>query len=42
MPLFTQGKLVNHIHAVYPISEVEAAHGVLRRSENTSKVILTF
>ena len=41
-PLFTQGKLVNHIHAVYPISEVEAAHGVLRRSENTGKVILTF
>ena len=41
-PLFTQGKLINHIHAVYPISEVEAAHGVLRRSENTGKVILTF
>ena len=41
-PLFTQGKLVNHIHAVYPITEAEAAHGVLRRSENTGKVILTF
>ena len=40
--LFSAGKLVNHIHAVFPIAEVEAAHGVLRRAENTGKVVLTF
>ena len=41
-PLFSAGKLVNHIHAVFPIAEVEAAQGVLRRAENTGKVVLTF
>ena len=41
-PLFSSGKLINHIHAVFPIAEVEAAQGVLRRAENTGKVILTF
>ena len=41
-PLFSAGKLVNHIHAVFPVSEVEQAHGILRRNENIGKVILTF
>ena len=41
-PLFSSGKLINHIHAVFPIAEVEAAQGVLRRAENTGKVVLTF
>ena len=41
-PLFSQKKLVSNIHAVFPIQEVEAAHGVLRRSENVGKVVLTF
>ena len=40
-PLFTEGKLITHIHAVYPIARVEEAHAVLRRSENIGKVILT-
>ena len=41
-PLFSQKKLINNIHAVFPIQEVEAAHAVLRRSENVGKVVLTF
>jgi NADPH2:quinone reductase len=41
-PLFTQRKLISNIHAVFPITEVEAAHGVLRRAENIGKVVLTF
>ena len=41
-PLFSSGKLISNIHAVFPIAEVEAAHGVLRRAENTGKVVLTF
>lgn len=41
-PLFTAGKLITNIHAVFPIHEVEAAHGVLRRAENIGKVVLTF
>ncbi|MBE6398560.1 MAG: NAD(P)H-quinone oxidoreductase [Lentisphaerae bacterium] len=41
-PLFSSGKLITNIHAVFPIREVEAAHGVLRRAENIGKVVLTF
>lgn len=41
-PQFTAGKLITNIHAVFPIQEVEAAHGVLRRAENIGKVVLTF
>lgn len=41
-PLFTRRQLVSNIHAVFPIREVEAAHSVLRRSENIGKVVLTF
>ena len=40
-PLFVSGKLISNIHAVFPIQEVEAAHGVLRRAENIGKVVLT-
>ena len=40
-PLFSARKLISNIHAVFPIAEVEAAHGVLRRAENTGKVVLT-
>ena len=40
-PLFSSGKLISNIHAVFPIREVEAAHGVLRRAENIGKVVLT-
>ena len=40
-PLFSERKLISNIHAVFPIAEVEAAHGVLRRAENTGKVVLT-
>jgi NADPH2:quinone reductase len=40
-PLFTARKLITNIHAVFPIREVEQAHGVLRRSENIGKVVLT-
>lgn len=40
-PLFASGKLISNIHAVFPIQEVEAAHGVLRRAENIGKVVLT-
>ena len=39
-PLFAAGKLISNIHAVFPIREVEAAHGVLRRAENIGKVVL--
>ena len=35
-------KLITNIHAVFPIREVEKAHGVLRRAENIGKVVLTF
>ncbi len=41
-PLFSQRKLISNIHAVFPIAEVEKAHGVLRRAENIGKVVLTF
>ena len=41
-PLFSQRKLISNIHAVFPIQEVEAAHGVLRRAENIGKVVLAF
>ena len=41
-PLFASGKLISNIHAVFPIREVEAAHGVLRRAENIGKVVLSF
>jgi NADPH2:quinone reductase len=41
-PRFAYGKLVNNIHAVFPIAEVEKAHAVLRRNENIGKVLLTF
>lgn len=41
-PLFASGELISNIHAVFPIQEVEAAHGVLRRAENIGKVVLTF
>ena len=41
-PAFTRRELITNIHAVFPVQEVEAAHGVLRRSENIGKVVLTF
>ncbi len=41
-PLFTARKLITNIHAVFPIREVEQAHGVLHRAENIGKVVLTF
>lgn len=41
-PKFTARELITNIHAVFPIQEVEAAHGVLRRAENIGKVVLTF
>ena len=41
-PLFTARKLITNIHAVFPVREVEQAHGVLRRAENIGKVVLTF
>jgi len=41
-PLFSARKLISNIHAVFPIQEVEKAHGVLRRAENIGKVVLTF
>lgn len=41
-PLFTKRKFITNIHAVFPIQEVEQAHGVLRRAENIGKVVLTF
>ena len=40
-PLFSARKLITNIHAVFPIREVEKAHGVLRRAENIGKVVLT-
>lgn len=41
-PLFSARKLVSHIHAAFPVGEVEKAHAVLRRAENIGKVVLTF
>ena len=41
LPLFATGRLVTHIHAVFPMQEVEAAHAILRRAENIGKVVLT-
>ena len=41
-PLFSARKLITNIHAVFPISEVDQAHGVLRRAENIGKVVLVF
>jgi NADPH2:quinone reductase len=40
-PLFSRKKLLTNIHAVFPIREVEKAHSVLRRAENTGKVVMT-
>ncbi len=40
-PLFSSRKLITNIHAVFPIRDVENAHGVLRRAENIGKVVLT-
>ena len=40
-PLFSSGKLISNIHAVFPMREVESAHQILRRSENIGKVVLT-
>ena len=40
-PYFTNRQLVTNIHAVFPIQQVENAHGVLRRRENIGKVVLT-
>ena len=42
LPHFVSGRLISNIHAVFPIREVEAAHGILRRAENIGKVVLTF
>lgn len=39
---FSTGKLINNIHATFPIQEVEAAHAILRRAENIGKVVLSF
>ncbi|MCQ2380701.1 MAG: NAD(P)H-quinone oxidoreductase, partial [Victivallaceae bacterium] len=41
-PLFSSRRLVSHIHATLPISEVESAHAILRRNENIGKVVLIF
>ena len=41
-PLFTDGKLVTNIHAVFPIQQADEAHNVLRRNENIGKVVLRF
>ena len=41
-PLFSERRLRSHIHATFPIGEVEKAHAVLRRAENVGKVVLTF
>lgn len=41
-PLFSERKLITNIHAVFPVREAEAAHNVLRGSENIGKVVLTF
>lgn len=40
-PLFSERKLISNIHAVFPIGQVNEAHGVLRRCENIGKVVLT-
>lgn len=39
---FSTGKLINNIHAAFPIQEVEAAHAILRRAENIGKIVLSF
>lgn len=41
-PLFSARRLYSHIHATFPVAEVEKAHAVLRRAENIGKVVLTF
>lgn len=41
-PMFSSRKLISNIHAVFPVQDVEKAHGVLRRAENIGKVVLTF
>ena len=41
-PLFTDGKLVTNIHAVFPVRQVDEAHNILRRNENIGKVVLRF
>ena len=40
-PLFSAGKLISNIHAVFPIQQANEAHAVLRRNENIGKVVLT-
>jgi NADPH2:quinone reductase len=40
-PLFTARKLITNIHAVFPLTEAQQAHDVLRRCENIGKVVLT-
>ena len=40
-PRFASRQLVSNIHAVFPIEQVNEAHGVLRRRENIGKVVLT-
>lgn len=41
-PLFSQRRLISNIHAVFPIRNVDDAHGVMRRCENIGKIVLTF
>ena len=41
LPRFVSGELVSNIHQVFSIHEADAAHAVLRRSENIGKVVLT-
>lgn len=40
-PLFSQRRLISNIHAVFPIRNVDDAHGVMRRCENIGKIVLT-
>ncbi len=39
-PEITAGRILPSLHAVLPISEADAAHGILRRRENIGKVVL--
>ena len=41
LPRFVSGELISNIHQVFSIHDVDAAHAVLRRSENIGKVVLT-
>ena len=40
-PRFSSRELISNIHAVFPIQQVEEAHGILRRCENIGKVVLS-